>query len=311
MRRIRYFALGLCLAAAGGAFAITTGGFPYLPTFGHVQVIGKAAANGDYTLKGNAAGASNFGIYAVTDSAGVRTGYFGDGSASNPDIQVGCDTNPCNIQLAPTGTGTVKTGSIVATANSVNEAIAGTASANHNAASFAGNATTSQSFGVSIAAGTNSSDYALLVRDVTGSNVYFRVDGAGNITATNAASVPWVAETTTTSTGTVTGCTTSPTTSIRFVKHGNLVQGYIPGVSCTSNSGSFTLTGAVPAGYQPTTSQNNYTTVTDNSTAQVGCVQVGASAILQVFLTGSCAGTFTSTGVKGISGQTAFSYVLN
>ena len=50
---------------------------------------------------------------------------------------------------------------------------------------------TGQSDGVWIYAGTNSSDYALDIHNVAGSSDFFKIDGAGNITAANAASAPW------------------------------------------------------------------------------------------------------------------------
>lgn len=40
MQRARYLLLGLILAASCGAYAITSGGFPYFPTFGSVTVKG-------------------------------------------------------------------------------------------------------------------------------------------------------------------------------------------------------------------------------------------------------------------------------
>lgn len=44
MRRIRYFALGLLLALAGGALAVTSGGFPSRPVFSQTTVTCNGAA---------------------------------------------------------------------------------------------------------------------------------------------------------------------------------------------------------------------------------------------------------------------------
>jgi hypothetical protein len=74
MRRIRYFALGLLLAVAGGALAVTAGGFPYLPTFGGVTISAPSRTANSLTINNKAVGGQPFIGFAT---ASVATGFVG------------------------------------------------------------------------------------------------------------------------------------------------------------------------------------------------------------------------------------------
>jgi hypothetical protein len=112
-------------------------------------------------------------------------------------------------------------------------------------------------------------------------------------------------------TGTYTGCTTSPTVNVRYVRLGNIVVGSVDGpVLATSNSTSFSLTGAVPASVQPTREQNcAIAGIVDNGTLKSGIVAFDpGSTTMSVSVTGA---VFTSSGNKGFGlFGTVFSYQL-
>lgn len=116
----------------------------------------------------------------------------------------------------------------------------------------------------------------------------------------------------TTATGTVTGCTTAPTTTVRYNKVGNIVVGEVDGVTCTSNATSFTMTGAVPAAFQPARNQVIPCSLQDNTTAagDYYCVFSNGSTTLTFTKDGNGSG-FTASGSKGTATNTTFSYILN
>lgn len=117
----------------------------------------------------------------------------------------------------------------------------------------------------------------------------------------------------TTATGTVTGCTTAPTTTVRLTRVGSMVMGSIDNFSCTSNALTLTLTGAIPAGYQPARFIRACTlSVMDSGSTVSGCIEVTASSTLT--LTRADGSSFNSAAVlKGLpSGKDgAFFYHLN
>ncbi len=59
------------------------------------------------------------------------------------------------------------------------------------AAAVDGSATAGQALGLLVNSGTSGSDHAFRVANSAGSSTFFDIDGAGNITAPSAASVPW------------------------------------------------------------------------------------------------------------------------
>lgn len=139
--------------------------------------------------------------------------------------------------------------------------------------------------------------------------------GAGTLNAAGVFvnGVAVVTETTTTATGTATGCTTAPTGTLRYVKQGNMVTLSSDGVTaCTSNSTSFTLTGAVPAGFQPARTQQCMTMVVDNGVGVSGRALLSAASSTLTLRVVSTSGDFTNSGSKSwdVTGATC-SYILN
>lgn len=109
-------------------------------------------------------------------------------------------------------------------------------------------------------------------------------------------------ESTATFTGTLTGCTTSPTATLRYTKVGNQVTLYIPQLNATSNTAACTITGA-PAAIQPARAQTVLARVQDNSAVSIGGITVETSGTLTLAV-GVSLGAFTSANTKGVELQT-------
>ena len=133
--------------------------------------------------------------------------------------------------------------------------------------------------------------------------------GTGQITATAALSALGGAAASTGSyTGTLTGCTTSPTGSVVYTKSGSVVVLAIPQINATSNSTAATITGA-PALLQPARIQVVPLRLQDNSVVIVGYVRVDLSGVLTLFPNVSL-GNFTAAGTKGTEVSTV-TYALD
>jgi len=109
-------------------------------------------------------------------------------------------------------------------------------------------------------------------------------------------------ETTSTFTGTLTGCTTSPTGTLRYTKVGSVVLLYIPQINATSNTTAATITGA-PAAIFPARAQRVRLIVQDNTTVQGGMLQVETNGTLTMYASVALA-VFTAAGTKGVELQT-------
>lgn len=119
-------------------------------------------------------------------------------------------------------------------------------------------------------------------------------------------------------TGTLTGCTTSPTVTIYYVRVGKHVTLTIPStITATSNTTAATITG-LPAALRPARSQfMAYDGVWNNSSTYMGSIGINITAgfdRLELWYH-SAAGTastnsFTSSGLKGLDPGT-ISYILN
>lgn len=114
---------------------------------------------------------------------------------------------------------------------------------------------------------------------------------------------------TTTITGTVAGCTTAPTTTVRYARNGNVATLSIDGFSCTSNATSFSLTGAVPVGFRPVRQQFCMTRLTDNAVNQAGLILVNSGTSTLTF--SLLSGTFTAANGKSVTDGAACTYLLN
>lgn len=110
-------------------------------------------------------------------------------------------------------------------------------------------------------------------------------------------------------TGTLTGCTTSPTTTVYYTKIGNTViiqSGTL--LSATSNATTKTITG-MPAALFPTRTTNVIAMVLDNGGAYAsGLCQIDTSGVMNFYSTVGGA-AFTASGTAEIR-QFTFAYQL-
>jgi hypothetical protein len=110
-------------------------------------------------------------------------------------------------------------------------------------------------------------------------------------------------------TGTLTGCTTSPTGTVQVQAGGGLVTLTFPTIEGTSNTTAATITG-LPAAYRPqTTTRTVLARVKDNGTLAFGCVEVASSGTINL-LSSVTSATFTGSGTKGI-GLCSVTYPLH
>jgi hypothetical protein len=118
-------------------------------------------------------------------------------------------------------------------------------------------------------------------------------------------------------TGTLTGCTTSPTATFLYRKVNNIVTLWTDSnLTATSNTTAMTLTG-VPAAIRPTTSKIvPSSSLTDNSIAVEGACAVGTGGAI-TFSVSTVSGskvipsTFTNSGTKGISVGWCITYPIS
>jgi hypothetical protein len=104
-------------------------------------------------------------------------------------------------------------------------------------------------------------------------------------------------------TGAFTGTTTDPAPVIRYSISGRLVALYLPQTSATSNSTTFSITGAPPA-IVPTRTQTVVGIVRDNNVVAFGNVTVSSVGATLTLGLGPTTGGFTATGTKGVELQT-------
>lgn len=108
-------------------------------------------------------------------------------------------------------------------------------------------------------------------------------------------------------TGSLTGCTTVPTGTIRQEKVDEMVTIQIPAIEATSNATTATITG-MNAAMRPARTQTVIVPVKDNGTVSVGLAQIGTDGVITLQL-GIGGGSFTGSGTKGIR-EISFSYLL-
>ena len=115
-------------------------------------------------------------------------------------------------------------------------------------------------------------------------------------------------------TGTLTGCTTSPTDTCVYAISGNLCTLFVAAVTGTSNTTAMTITG-LPAACQPTRTQLLMPPLDscENGGAVVGTIsmEVTASSGTLTFLLSNNSAGFGNTLVKGVATGFTVSYLLN
>jgi len=175
-----------------------------------------------------------------------------------------------------------------------------------------GNAGAGVSFGELVQAGTNSSDYALMVESQAGTS-YFSVRGDGKIQGLGPIAAAFVDMTPDTGsfTGTFTGFTTAVTGTVQWWRIGALVFMLLPTVTGTSNAVSMNMTG-IPAAITPAVgcTYGMAANVEDNGVIGSGQAIFAASSSTIQFAKGAGGTAFTNAGTKGIAGATLICYPL-
>lgn len=101
-------------------------------------------------------------------------------------------------------------------------------------------------------------------------------------------------------TGTLTGCTTSPTATVDYRVVGGMVAIVFGGsLTATSNSAACTITGA-PAALFPSVARPMLAIVTDNSVTAMGTASMDTAGVLTLSTGLTGAGGFTAANTKGI-----------
>lgn len=100
-------------------------------------------------------------------------------------------------------------------------------------------------------------------------------------------------------TATLTGCTTSPTGTVYYVRQGKQVTLNVPAISGTSNTTAATLTG-LPATLYPARAETVLARITDNGTTTVGLAVIGTDGTITLYASAAAA-AFTNSGTKGVA----------
>ena len=111
-------------------------------------------------------------------------------------------------------------------------------------------------------------------------------------------------------TGTLTGCTTSPTATFNWVRSGALVTiDCSAGLTATSNTTACTVTG-VSAALTPARAQRTAAILTDNTVQVPGWIELsGTTLSFRAGANPSLTG-FTAAGTKGVTANISFTYSL-
>ena len=112
-------------------------------------------------------------------------------------------------------------------------------------------------------------------------------------------------------TGTLTGCTTSPTGTVNYVRNGRMVLLAIPYMIGTSNTTSMTLTG-MPVAIRPEFDQIVHGPFANDNgvvVSQKVDAYIANAGTITLFKGGSPTG-WTSSGTKGISGASIIIYMI-
>jgi hypothetical protein len=326
------------IAAPSSGTALTVNALTGTNSFLLTGAISGSAVQGNYTNTSNTAnsaavqvlsiaGTTALSAHVLFDISGVQDWYAGvKGSNSNWSVGTGSTVGGADKLSINTS------GAVTIAAPSGGQALTVTGVANQYTVAAQGSATSGQSYGLLIQAGTTSGDQALAVLNTSAAAALFRVfgdggvvvgnptggdQGAGTINAAgyyiNGVAVPTASSGSFTATGT--GFTANPTGTAHYAVSGNVVTLTIPALTGTSNAITFTITG-LPAGIQParaqvlpcpwSASENNSVT----GATQVDFSLAASSGTITVLVAGSSAG-FSASNTKGLVSQVVLTYLLN
>lgn len=100
-------------------------------------------------------------------------------------------------------------------------------------------------------------------------------------------------------TGTLTDCTTAPTITVYLSRSAKMATASFGVITGTSNTGSLTLTGAIPVNFQPARQQYIACQLVNNGINEIGVASVGSGSDTITFFRGD-GSAFTAAGTKGI-----------
>ncbi len=99
-------------------------------------------------------------------------------------------------------------------------------------------------------------------------------------------------------TGTLVGCTTSPTASVNYSINGDVLTLEVPALTGTSNTNACTITGA-PVQIRPTANKLIIGRYTDNGSDAIGLIRLETDGTLRLFNAAGSSTFFTTSGTKG------------
>lgn len=135
-------------------------------------------------------------------------------------------------------------------------------------------------------------------------------NGQATVTNANISVAPGAPFNSGTFTGTLTGCTTAPTVTVKWVKNGNVITAIVPAVSGTSNSTACSITG-MPSNLWPNTAQTFGVGALTNASggSSPGGILIDTAGVINLFVNSS-ASAFTGSGTKGISSNACVSWLI-
>jgi len=324
----------------------------YIENAAGSTVYGAMYGDGGMVLGAPTGGDKGAGTLNVAGNLYVNGSAVGASSGANPTGTVGLsavngsattflrsDGAPAlSVAITPTWTGahtfTPSTAVTALTVNSNASAIYGfvfNGADNQWSGLIQGNTTTGQSYGLLMQAGTNASDYCFDFTNAAGNTNILRGYGEGSIVAGAATGANKGAGTINVSggyyvngtailagssgtfTGTLTGCTTSPTGTCAYAIAGNVCTLFVASITGTSNTTAMTITG-LPSAAQPTRTQLLMPPLDacENGGAVVGTISMSVAASGTItFLLGNSTTGFGNTLVKGVATGFTVSYLLN
>lgn len=99
-------------------------------------------------------------------------------------------------------------------------------------------------------------------------------------------------------TGTLTGCTTAPTGTVRAAKLGRAVTLLFPSITATSNAATATITG-MPATLRPNRDQYVWGVITNNGNTGIGAFLIRTTGVIEMYV-GTNFAAFDAAGTKGV-----------
>lgn len=343
MRVPRLAVLCGALCTAVCLMGLTTGGFPSNPTFQSVQIGAPTGGNkGPGSINAQSAFVNNIALLTTTGNAATATALAAAPSTCTlPNVALGIAANgnascvqPSNVTGVASGNPTLSSSNTWTNTNTFSGLPnSGTGSSYVSCGLFAASApacawdisTAGLNGKLWLAAVDGLGDWILESLDDTAANpknaLFVSRTGTtiatiaiGNatdnptVTINGAAYAPGAAQTSGTYTATLsTGCTTSPTTTAKWVKIGSMVVVNFGNFgTCTSNSTLTSLDASVPAAERPASNQCLQAVPAENNTVLTG----GSFAMARVLTTGvidfefddtGCAGAgWTASGTKGL-----------